>query len=231
MSIIKTKNLIKEYGQGENIIFALNNVSIDLEEGEFVAIVGSSGSGKSTLLNMLGGLDFPNEGEIYVRGTRLSDLKGDDLTIFRRRNIGFVFQSYNLIPILSVYENIVMPLELDGIQADTDFINEICEKLKITDKLDQMPGQLSGGQQQRAAIARALSTKPAIILADEPTGNLDSKTSVEVAGLLKMSALAFHQTIALVTHDEEIAQMADRIIRIEDGRVYEEREQSYDNQK
>lgn len=231
MSIIKTQNLIKEYGQGENTIFALNNVSIDLEEGEFVAIVGSSGSGKSTLLNMLGGLDFPNEGEIYVRGTRLSDLKGDDLTIFRRRNIGFVFQSYNLIPILSVYENIVMPLELDGIQADTDFINEICEKLKITDKLDQMPGQLSGGQQQRAAIARALSTKPAIILADEPTGNLDSKTSVEVAGLLKMSALAFHQTIALVTHDEEIAQMADRIIRIEDGRVYEEREQSYDNQK
>lgn len=231
MSIIKTKNLIKEYGQGENTIFALNNVSIDLEEGEFVAIVGSSGSGKSTLLNMLGGLDFPNEGEIYVRGTRLSDLKGDDLTIFRRRNIGFVFQSYNLIPILSVYENIVMPLELDGIQADTDFINEICEKLKITDKLDQMPGQLSGGQQQRAAIARALSTKPAIILADEPTGNLDSKTSVEVAGLLKMSALAFHQTIALVTHDEEIAQMADRIIRVEDGRVYEEREQSYDNQK
>lgn len=231
MSIIKTKNLIKEYGRGENTIFALNNVSIDLEEGEFVAIVGSSGSGKSTLLNMLGGLDFPTEGEIYVRGTRLSDLKGDDLTIFRRRNIGFVFQSYNLIPILSVYENIVMPLELDGIQADTDFINEICEKLKITDKLDQMPGQLSGGQQQRAAIARALSTKPAIILADEPTGNLDSKTSVEVAGLLKMSALAFHQTIALVTHDEEIAQMADRIIRIEDGRVYEEREQSYDNQK
>lgn len=231
MSIIKTKNLIKEYGQGENTIYALNNVSIDLEEGEFVAIVGSSGSGKSTLLNMLGGLDFPNEGEIYVRGTRLSDLKGDNLTIFRRRNIGFVFQSYNLIPILSVYENIVMPLELDGIQADTDFINEICEKLKITDKLDQMPGQLSGGQQQRAAIARALSTKPAIILADEPTGNLDSKTSVEVAGLLKMSALAFHQTIALVTHDEEIAQMADRIIRIEDGRVYEEREQSYDNQK
>lgn len=231
MSIIKTKNLIKEYGQGENTIFALNNVSIDLEEGEFVAIVGSSGSGKSTLLNMLGGLDFPTGGEIYVRGTRLSDLKGDDLTIFRRRNIGFVFQSYNLIPILSVYENIVMPLELDGIQADTDFINEICEKLKITDKLDQMPGQLSGGQQQRAAIARALSTKPAIILADEPTGNLDSKTSVEVAGLLKMSALAFHQTIALVTHDEEIAQMADRIIRIEDGRVYEEREQSYDNQK
>ena len=231
MSIIKTKNLIKEYGQGENTIFALNNVSIDLEEGEFVAIVGSSGSGKSTLLNMLGGLDFPTEGEVYVRGTRLSDLKGDDLTIFRRRNIGFVFQSYNLIPILSVYENIVMPLELDGIQADTDFINEICEKLKITDKLDQMPEQLSGGQQQRAAIARALSTKPAIILADEPTGNLDSKTSVEVAGLLKMSALAFHQTIALVTHDEEIAQMADRIIRIEDGRVYEEREQSYDNQK
>lgn len=231
MSIIKTKNLIKEYGQGENTIFALNNVSIDLEEGEFVAIVGSSGSGKSTLLNMLGGLDFPNEGEIYVRGTRLSDLKGDNLTIFRRRNIGFVFQSYNLIPILSVYENIVMPLELDGIQADTDFINEICEKLKITDKLDQMPGQLSGGQQQRAAIARALSTKPAIILADEPTGNLDSKTSVEVAGLLKMSALTFHQTIAMVTHDEEIAQMADRIIRIEDGRVYEEREQSYDNQK
>lgn len=231
MSIIKTKNLIKEYGQGENTIFALNNVSIDLEEGEFVAIVGSSGSGKSTLLNMLGGLDFPTEGEVYVRGTRLSDLKGDDLTIFRRRNIGFVFQSYNLIPILSVYENIVMPLELDGIQADTDFINEICEKLKITDKLDQMPGQLSGGQQQRAAIARALSTKPAIILADEPTGNLDSKTSVEVAGLLKMSALAFHQTIAMVTHDEEIAQMADRIIRIEDGRVYEEREQSYDNQK
>ncbi len=226
MSIIKTKNLIKQYGQGENTIFALNNVSIDLEEGEFAAIVGSSGSGKSTLLNMLGGLDYPTEGEVYIRGSRLSDLKGDDLTIFRRRNIGFVFQSYNLIPILSVYENIVMPLELDGIQVDTDFIREICEKLKITDKLNQMPGQLSGGQQQRAAIARALSTKPAIILADEPTGNLDSKTSVEVAGLLKMSALAFHQTIAMVTHDEEIAQMADRIIRIEDGRVYGESEHS-----
>lgn len=226
MSIIKTKSLTKKYGQGETSIFALDKVSIDLEDGEFVAIVGSSGSGKSTLLNMLGGLDYPTEGEVYIRGSRLSDLKGDDLTIFRRRNIGFVFQSYNLIPILSVYENIVMPLELDGIQVDTDFINEICEKLKITDKLDQMPGQLSGGQQQRAAIARALSTKPAIILADEPTGNLDSKTSVEVAGLLKMSALAFHQTIAMVTHDEEIAQMADRIIRIEDGRVCGESEHS-----
>ena len=225
--VVELKNITKRFPG----VVALSNMQLAVKPGEIHGLIVENGAGKSTLIKVLTGVHMADEGEIYVRGTRLSDLKGDNLTIFRRRNIGFVFQSYNLIPILSVYENIVMPLELDGIQADTDFINAICEKLKITDKLDQMPGQLSGGQQQRAAIARALSTKPAIILADEPTGNLDSKTSVEVAGLLKMSALAFHQTIALVTHDEEIAQMADRIIRIEDGRVYEEREQSYDNQK
>lgn len=223
MAIIKTQGLVKRYGQGENIVYALNDVNIEIEKGEFVAIVGSSGSGKSTLLNLLGGLDYPSEGEIYIREHQLSTLKGDDLTIFRRRNIGFVFQSYNLIPILNVYENIVLPLELDGVQVEKDFIYEICEKLKIMDKLERIPGTLSGGQQQRVAIARALSTKPAIILADEPTGNLDSKTSVEVAGFLKMSALAFQQTIAIVTHDEEIAQMADRIIRIEDGKIAGER--------
>lgn len=223
MAIIKTQGLVKRYGQEENIVYALNDVTIEIEKGEFVAIVGSSGSGKSTLLNLLGGLDFPSEGEIYIREHQLSTLKGDDLTIFRRRNIGFVFQSYNLIPILNVYENIVLPLELDGVQVEKDFIYEICEKLKLMDKLERMPGTLSGGQQQRVAIARALSTKPAIILADEPTGNLDSKTSVEVAGFLKMSALIFQQTIAIVTHDEEIAQMADRIIRIEDGKIAGER--------
>ena len=224
MAVIKTQELTKRYGEGENTVYALNHVNVEIKKGEFVAIVGSSGSGKSTLLNLLGGLDFPSEGEIYIREHQLSTLRGDDLTIFRRRNIGFVFQSYNLIPILSVYENIVLPLELDGVQVEKAFIYEICERLKIMDKLERMPGTLSGGQQQRVAIARALSTKPVIILADEPTGNLDSKTSVEVAGFLKMSALTFGQTIALVTHEEEIAQMADRIIRIEDGKIVEERE-------
>lgn len=172
MAVIKTQELTKRYGEGENTVYALNHVNIEIKKGEFVAIVGSSGSGKSTLLNLLGGLDFPSEGEIYIRGHQLSTLKGDDLTIFRRRNIGFVFQSYNLIPILSVYENIVLPLELDGVQVEKAFIYEICEKLKIMDKLERMPGTLSGGQQQRVAIARALSTKPAIILADEPTGGV-----------------------------------------------------------
>lgn len=219
MPIIRTERITKRYAQGETAVYALNDVSIDIEEGEFVAIVGSSGSGKSTLLNMIGGLDTPTAGEVYIRDSKLSVLKNDDLTIFRRRNIGFVFQSYNLVPILSVYENIVLPLNLDGIKADREYINTICEKLKIDQKISQMPNTLSGGQQQRVAIARALSAKPAIILADEPTGNLDSKTSIEVAGLLKMSAYEFDQTIALVTHNEEIAQMADRIIRIEDGKV------------
>lgn len=170
MAVIKTQELTKRYGEGENTVYALNHVNVEIKKGEFVAIVGSSGSGKSTLLNLLGGLDFPSEGEIYIREHQLSTLRGDDLTIFRRRNIGFVFQSYNLIPILSVYENIVLPLELDGVQVEKAFIYEICEKLKIMDKLERMPGTLSGGQQQRVAIARALSTKPAIILADEPTG-------------------------------------------------------------
>lgn len=220
MSIIRTEKLTKCYEQGETAVFALNNVSIEIEEGEFVAIVGSSGSGKSTLLNMVGGLDKPTSGEVYIRDNKLSVLKNDDLTIFRRRNIGFVFQSYNLVPIISVYENIVLPLNLDGVKVDEEYINKICIKLKIDNKLSQMPNTLSGGQQQRVAIARALSTKPAIILADEPTGNLDSKTSIEVVGLLKMSAYEFQQTIALVTHNEEIAQMADRIIRIEDGKAY-----------
>lgn len=220
MSIIRTEQLTKRYGQGETAVFALNEVSVEIEEGEFAAIVGSSGSGKSTLLNMIGGLDTPTSGEVYVRDNKLSVLKNDDLTIFRRRNIGFVFQSYNLIPILSAYENIVLPLNLDGVKVDREYIEKICKKLKIDHKLSQMPNTLSGGQQQRVAIARALAAKPAIILADEPTGNLDSKTGIEVVGLLKMSAYDFHQTIALVTHNEEIAQMADRIIRIEDGKVY-----------
>lgn len=219
MLILKTTDLKKVYRQGENAVHALNGVDIQIEEGEFIAIVGSSGSGKSTLLNMLGGLDYPTSGQVFIREKNLNDLKNDDLTIFRRRNIGFVFQSNNLMPILNVYENIVLPLKLDGVKIDESFIDSIAKTLKIDEKLNQMPNTLSGGQQQRVAIARALSSKPAVILADEPTGNLDSKTSTEVIGLLKMSAYEYHQTIAVVTHNEEIAQMADRIIRIEDGQV------------
>lgn len=198
---------------------ALDGVNLSIEEGEFVAIVGSSGSGKTTLLNLLGGLDKPSEGSIYVRGEKLEDMESEELTIFRRRNIGFVFQNYNLLPILNVYENITLPMKLDGMRVDEEFLNHMIDRLKLREKLYHMPETLSGGQQQRVAIARALSTKPAVLLCDEPTGNLDSVTGMEVVGLLKSSAYEFHQTIVVVTHNEEIAQMADRIIRIEDGKV------------
>ena len=198
---------------------ALDGVSLSVTEGTFGAIVGSSGSGKTTLLHMLGGLDEPTDGQIWVRGTSLKEMSGEEKTVFRRRNIGFVFQNYNLVSTLIVRENIMLPLLMDGMQVDRKFLKEITESLKLTEKLDHMPHMLSGGQQQRVAIARALITKPAVILADEPTGNLDSVTGMEVIGLLKISAERFYQTILVVTHNEEIAQMAERIIRIEDGKV------------
>ena len=219
MSILKAENLVKIYGQGENEVKALNNVSLEIEEGEFVSIVGSSGSGKSTLLNMLGGLDRLTSGDIYINNKKLGDMKDEELTIFRRRNIGFVFQNYNLVPILNVYENIVLPIELDGMKIDEEYIDSIINTLGLNQKLTNMPNNLSRGQQQRVAIARAIATKPAIILADEPTGNLDSKTSMDVIGLLKMTSQKFNQTIVMITHNEEIAQLADRIIRIEDGKI------------
>ena len=219
MSILKAENLVKIYGQGENEVKALNNVSLEIEEGEFFSIVGSSGSGKSTLLNMLGGLDRLTSGDIYINNKKLGDMKDEELTIFRRRNIGFVFQNYNLVPILNVYENIVLPIELDGMKIDEEYIDSIINTLGLNQKLTNMPNNLSGGQQQRVAIARAIATKPAIILADEPTGNLDSKTSMDVIGLLKMTSQKFNQTIVMITHNEEIAQLADRIIRIEDGKI------------
>ena len=219
MSILKAENLVKIYGQGESEVKALNNVSLEIEEGEFVSIVGSSGSGKSTLLNMLGGLDRLTSGDIYINNKKLGDMKDEELTIFRRRNIGFVFQNYNLVPILNVYENIVLPIELDGMKIDEEYIDSIINTLGLNQKLTNMPNNLSGGQQQRVAIARAIATKPAIILADEPTGNLDSKTSMDVIGLLKMTSQKFNQTIVMITHNEEIAQLADRIIRIEDGKI------------
>lgn len=219
MSILSSRDLVKIYGTGENEVYALNTVSVDIEEGEFVAIVGTSGSGKSTLLNMLGGLDRPTSGEVTVRGNNLFSMKDDELTIFRRRNIGFVFQNYNLVPVLNAYENIVLPIELDGRRVDKAYIDEIIKTLNLNNKLTNMPNQLSGGQQQRVAIARALSTKPALVLADEPTGNLDSKTGLEVILLMQATSKRFHQTIVMITHNEELAQMADRIIRVEDGRV------------
>ena len=219
MSILKAENLVKIYGQGENEVKALNNVSLEIEEGEFVSIVGSSGSGKSTLLNMLGGLDRLTSGDIYINNKKLGDMKDEELTIFRRRNIGFVFQNYNLVPILNVYENIVLPIELDGMKIDEEYMDSIINTLGLNQKLTNMPNNLSGGQQQRVAIARAIATKPAIILADEPTGNLDSKTGMDVIGLLKMTSQKFNQTIVMITHNEEIAQLADRIIRIEDGKI------------
>lgn len=219
MCILKAENLVKIYGQGENEVKALNDVSLEIEEGEFVSIVGSSGSGKSTLLNMLGGLDRLTSGHIYINNKKLGDMKDEELTIFRRRNIGFVFQNYNLVPILNVYENIVLPIELDGMKIDEEYIDSIINILGLNQKLTNMPNNLSGGQQQRVAIARAIATKPAIILADEPTGNLDSKTSMDVIGLLKMTSKKFNQTIVMITHNEEIAQLADRIIRIEDGKI------------
>ena len=219
MSILKAENLIKIYGQDENEVKALDNISLEVEQGEFVAIVGSSGSGKSTLLNMLGGLDKLTSGDVYINNKKLGDMKDEELTIFRRRNIGFIFQNYNLVQILNVYENIVLPIELDGVKIDEDYIDSIVNTLGLNQKLTNMPNNLSGGQQQRVAIARAIATKPAIILADEPTGNLDSKTGMDVIGLLKMTSQKFNQTIVMITHNEEIAQLADRIIRIEDGKI------------
>ena len=219
MEVLNTVNLKKIYQVPSGDVRALDGVNLSIEEGEFVAIVGSSGSGKTTLLNLLGGLDKPSEGSIYVRGKKLEDMESEELTIFRRRNIGFVFQNYNLLPILNVYENITLPMKLDGMRVDEEFLNHMIDSLKLREKLYHMPETLSGGQQQRVAIARALSTKPAVLLCDEPTGNLDSVTGMEVVGLLKSSAYEFHQTIVVVTHNEEIAQMADRIIRIEDGKV------------
>lgn len=219
MAILETKNLKKIYGSGENEVHALDGVSISVEEGEFVAIVGTSGSGKSTLLNMLGGLDRPTSGSVVVRGKELMQMKDEQLTIFRRRNVGFVFQNYNLLPILNVYENIVYPIEIDGSKVDKEFVKQIIHNLGLERKLKNMPNNLSGGHQQRVAIARALATKPAIILADEPTGNLDSKTSMDVILLMQSISREFNQTILMITHNEEIAQMADRIIRIEDGKI------------
>lgn len=222
MSILSTKQLVKIYGKGENAVHALDGVSIDIEEGEFVAIVGTSGSGKSTLLNMIGGLDYPTSGTIHVREQNILGMKDEALTIFRRRNMGFVFQNYNLVPVLNVYENIVLPIELDGLTPDQAYVDEIILTLGLEKKIYNMPNHLSGGQQQRVAIARALSTKPAIILADEPTGNLDSKTSIDVLLLMQTISRRFNQTTIMITHNEEIAQMADRIIRIEDGKVFEQ---------
>ncbi|MDU2671756.1 MAG: ABC transporter ATP-binding protein [Clostridium sp.] len=223
MSILMTEGLKKYYGKDENLVKALDNVKLEINKGEFVAIVGTSGSGKSTLLHMLGGLDRPSEGKVIVDNKDIFSMDNDKLTIFRRRNIGFVFQSYNLVPILNVYENIVLPIELDGNKVDTKYVDNIIETLGLTDKINRLPNKLSGGQQQRVAIARSLATKPSIILADEPTGNLDSKTEQEVLGLLKVTSKKFNQTIVMITHNEQIAQMADRIIRIEDGKIVEKR--------
>lgn len=219
MVILKTTDLKKYYGEGDTRVKALDGVNFAVEEGEFVAIVGTSGSGKSTLLHMIGGLDRPTGGKVEVAGKEIFSLKDDELTIFRRRKIGFVFQSYNLVPVLNVYENIVLPITLDGDKIDQAHVDNIVETLGLQSKMNSLPGQLSGGQQQRVAIARALSSKPAIILADEPTGNLDSSTSLDVMGLLKVTSEKFRQTMVMITHNEEIAQMADRIIRIEDGRI------------
>ena len=219
MTILETKDLRKFYGSGDTQVKALDGVDLSVENGEFVAIVGTSGSGKSTLLHMLGGLDRPTSGAVLVDGKDIFSLKDEELTIFRRRKIGFVFQSYNLVPVLSVYENIVLPIQLDGGKVDQSYVNQVIEALGLEQKLQNLPSQLSGGQQQRVAIARALVTKPAIILADEPTGNLDSKTSQDVLSLMKVTGQKFAQTMVMITHNEEIAQMADRIVRIEDGRI------------
>lgn len=219
MVVLETKELKKYYGKDNTMTRALDGVSIKVMQGEFLAVVGTSGSGKSTLLHMLGGLDRPTSGEVFVQGENIFALKDEALTIFRRRKIGFVFQSYNLVPILNVYENIVLPIQLDGEAVDEAFVMEVIKSLGLEEKLYDLPSQLSGGQQQRVAIARALAAKPAIVLADEPTGNLDSKTSCDVMGLLKVSSGKFHQTMVMITHNEEIAQLADRIIHIEDGRI------------
>ena len=217
--IVETRSLKKYYQMGENTVKALDGVDFRVEDQEFVAIIGKSGSGKSTLLHMLGGLDVPTEGEVVVEGKRLLGMKKEQLAIFRRRKIGFIFQNYNLVPDLNVYENVILPVELDGRKVDEEYVDEILELLGLTEKREALPGTLSGGQQQRAAIARALAAKPAIILADEPTGNLDSVTSHDVLGLLKMAAKQFSQTLILITHDRDIAQLADRIVHIEDGKI------------
>ena len=219
MSILETRNLRKIYGSGDTEVRALDGVNLSVDSGEFVAIVGTSGSGKSTLLHMLGGLDRPTSGSVIVDGKDIFSLKDEALTIFRRRKIGFVFQSHNLVPVLNARENIVLPIQLDGRQVDEDFLDKIVNTLGLEKKLGSLPSQLSGGQQQRVAIARALAAAPAIILADEPTGNLDSRTSQDVLSLLKVTSQKFAQTIVMITHNEEIAQTADRIIRIEDGRI------------
>ena len=219
MKVLQTKDLKKYYGNGESLVKALDGVNLSVDRGEFVAIVGTSGSGKSTLLHMLGGLDYPTEGSVFVDGKDISGLKEDALCIFRRRKIGFVFQSYNLVPVLNVYENIVLPIELDGNEVDTEYVNQVAEVLGLKDRLHSMPNQLSGGQQQRVAIARALAPQPAILLCDEPPGNLDSRTSQDVLRLLKVTGEKFGQTIVMITHNEEIAQLADRIVRIEDGKI------------
>ena len=219
MRVLQTVDLKKYYGEEPNITRALDGVNFSVDDGEFVAVVGTSGSGKSTLLHMMGGLDTPTHGSVFVRDRDLSTMNDEQLTIFRRRNIGFIFQNYNLVPILNVYENIVLPVELDGDTADQRFMDNVVNMLGLDDKLKNMPNQLSGGQQQRVAIARALITKPAIILADEPTGNLDSKTSADVLGLIKRTSTEFHQTVVMITHNNDIARLADRIVRIEDGKI------------
>lgn len=219
--ILETKDLKKYYGQEPNLTKALDGVSVCVQQGEFAAVIGTSGSGKSTLLNMLGGLDVPTSGSVKIRGKEIARMNDEQLTVFRRRNIGFVFQNYNLIPILNVYQNIVLPIELDGNRVDKEYVDKIIRILHLEEKLDSLPNNLSGGQQQRAAIARALASKPAIILADEPTGNLDSRTSLEVMQLLKMTNTEFGQTLVMITHNPELAQIADRMIHIEDGKIAE----------
>lgn len=219
MNILETKGLCKYYGTGETQVRALEHVDVSVAKGEFAAIVGTSGSGKSTLLHMIGGLDVPTFGQVFVDGQELGKMTEEQLTIFRRRNIGFVFQQYNLVPMLNVWDNIILPVKLDGKKIQKSYVQDIVETLGLEKKLSALPSALSGGQQQRVAIARALAAKPAVLLADEPTGNLDSRTSQDVLGLLKVSGECFHQTIVMITHNEEIAQMADRIIRIEDGRI------------
>ena len=219
MIVLQTRGLEKVYGTGEARVRALDGVDLDVEQGEFVAVVGTSGSGKSTLLHMLGGLDRPTAGTVTVDGRNIFALSDEALTVFRRRKIGFVFQAYNLVPVLSVWENIVLPVQLDGRRPDKAYLAQVVEALGLAEKLDRLPGQLSGGQQQRVAIARALAAQPAILLADEPTGNLDSKTSQDVLGLMKVTGRRFAQTMVMITHNEEIAQLADRIVRIEDGRI------------
>ena len=222
MRILSARNLKKYYGAEDNLTKALDGVDLDVEQGEFVAIIGASGSGKSTLLNMIGGLDVPTSGQVCIGGKEIGKMKPDELTVFRRKNIGFIFQNYNLIPVLNVLENITLPIEMDGKKPDESFIEQIIELLGLTEKVYKMPSQLSGGQQQRVAIARALASKPSMILADEPTGNLDSETSREVLELLKETSERFHQTIVMITHNPDIARQADRMIRIGDGRVVKE---------